>query len=258
MKKIILLLSVVMLVFASCSKNEDMSSVSSSGTLLTKYIVSSGNTVLETFEYFYNGNKLTRIKESDIDYANYTYTNDLITKIDRYKNNVLYSTADMSYNIDNKLSQVLSLIPSLNKGYKEVYTYNSDGTVSLSKYSGDLVTQVTNTENYKVFFQNGIAIKREEYKLINGNMETLTTNYAYDTKNEIHNSILGFNKLTAYDVSYFGVPNNIISLTYSATNSTNISQGFSAYTYNDNNYPITKTDTNSSNNSVIVFQLFYQ
>ncbi|SFA75954.1 hypothetical protein SAMN05660845_0405 [Flavobacterium swingsii] len=262
MRKITLLFVTLLFVFVSCSKSGDESIATSSasnpnGILPIKVITTSGTNVV-TQEYFYNGNKLIQTKFSEGNYTNYTYTNDLITRTDFYSDNVLSKTTNFSYNSDNKLVQALSLNPSLNQGYKYVYIYNSDGTVSLSIYSGDLVTQTTNTKNYKVFFQNGIAIKREQYILINGTMETQTSNYVYDAKNEIHNSVLGFNKLITYDTSRFGDSNNIVSTTYSATNTTNVSQTLSTYTYNVNNYPITKTQTDSSGSPALVTQIFYQ
>ncbi|MEO8235602.1 MAG: hypothetical protein ABI549_09335 [Flavobacterium sp.] len=260
MKKIILLLIVVALAFTACSKSGDEPTATSltsnpNGTLPMKIITTNGTNVV-TQDFSYIGNKLARSQFSNVDYNSYTYTNDLITGIAVYRSNALDGTVTYTYNGNNKLVQTLYLKPSLNQAYKDVYTYNTDGTVSLSKYSGNLTTQNTNTENYKVFFQNGLATKREEYKLINGIMETEITNYTYDAKNYIFNSVLGYNKLPEYSTSKFGCLNNIISATYSATNTAATSTSLSTYTYNDSNYPIKKTETNLSGSLVV--QIFYQ
>jgi hypothetical protein len=260
MKKVILLLSVVVLGFMSCSKSGDEVTPLTSnpnGTLPIKIISTFGTSVV-TLNYFYNGNKLTRIQSSNGDYLDYTYTNDLITGYADYRSNVLVGNISCTYNTANNLVQKLYLSSSTNQGKKEVYTYDADGTVSLAIYSGNLTVQTTNTENYKVFFQNGLAIKREEYKLINGVMVTKTSNYTYDTKNYTFNSVLGYNKMMLdYFGGIFGCPNNIVSETKSASNTNATSTLLSTQTYNTSNYPITQTHTFSSGGS-LVNQIFYQ
>lgn len=261
MKKIVLLLSALALGFISCSKSDAPAALNSNGLLPIKIITSSGANIMDTSEYTYNGNKLVQITSSGGGYSHtsaYTYTNDLITGSIITSSTGVVNNITYTYNSANNLVQVLNLIPSLNKGVKSVFTYNADGTVSQADFSGDLISQTTNTANYKVFFQNGLVTKREQYRLINSVMETETTNYTYDTKNYIYNAVLGYNKILNFSTSHFEVLNNIVSYAYSATNTTMTSTSSSVYTYNLNNYPITKTDTYSSGSPTIVSQIFYQ
>jgi hypothetical protein len=262
MKKIVLLLSALALGFISCSKSDAPAALNSNGLLPIKIITSSGANIVDTSEYTYNGNKLVQITSSGGGYSQtyaFTYTNDLITGSIITRNTGVVNNVTYTYNSANNLVQILNLIPSLNKGVKSVFTYNADGTVSQADFSGDLTSQTTNTGDYKVFFQNGLVTKRERYRLINSVMETETTNYTYDTKNYIFNAILGYNKMELdFSTSHFGVLNNIVSYAYSATNTTMTSTSSSVYTYNLNNYPITKTDTYSSGGPTTASQIFYQ
>lgn len=257
-KTVVILISIILF---SCSNDDSGTSepqLNTEGSLLKKAITSVGGTVIEDADYVCNGNKLAQIKRSTTNYTNYTYTGNLITKAEIYVNNSLSSTGTFTYNSD-QLIQSLLLSNTANMGYKSVYTYNPDGTISLTKYEGDLISQNTVTENFKIFFTNGMVSKREKYQVINGNMETLTYEYTYDTKNNMYNSILGLNKLTFYDnESALGSSNNVTSTTVTATNTSNVAVYTTQYTYNSYNYPITKTDIYPDGSTAAVSQLYYE
>ncbi len=259
MKKLFLLLSLVSIVFTSCSSedNNEQTQQDTEGTLLKKTIISSGSSVLETAEYFYNGNKLAQIKRSATDFTNYNYTNNLITGAEKFVNNNLVSTIALTYNSDEKLIQTVTLSNQTNLGYKVTYVYNSDNTISITEFEGDFANQNIVVGEYKVYLQDGLVIKREQYKLINGILETLTRHYSYDDKNSPFNSIVGYNKLTFFELGSFGNTKNILSITYSATNTSNTNQLTSIYTYNSFGYPISKIDDNLSGTTTST-QLFYQ
>jgi hypothetical protein len=85
MKKILLLLSFSVVLLSSCSSDD--SSPSESQPLLLKTMTEGDVLFGQTVTHFtYNGNKLVEIfKDGDDDYADvYTYTGDLITKIEKF------------------------------------------------------------------------------------------------------------------------------------------------------------------------------
>jgi hypothetical protein len=260
MKKLICLLSAVLLVLASCSSDDATEPVlSTNGTKLKRGMVMNdvGATVVMQ-DYIYNGNKLARIESSSVNYSSFTYTNDLITKMEKYTNNSLVSTSFLDYNTNNKLISVKSISNSSNNGYKTIYDYNLDGTITVTVYEGDSVNQNTVVKNKKVFFANGLVSKIEEYKVINGNLETLTTQYTYDNKNDPTYAILGYNKLTFYDIGSYGNPNNIASITYTATNSSISNTTFFQFTYNSYDYPITSIESYGNGGSPNTVKYYYE
>ena len=266
MKRIVLLSITLLFVFVSCSKDSPEPTTAEpvlniNGTKLRRVITTYDNRVTsESGDYIYNGDKLSKIVSSSGSYVNYTYTGDVITKIESYRGNVLIDTNILEYNSFNKLITRRQFLN--NSGYKVVYTYNLDGTISISGYTGDLINQTTPTNlNKKVFFVNGLLSKIEEYKLINGNMETLFTNYAFDNKNEPYYTILGYNKLTFYELGgSYGNPNNLISITYSATNSSMVDVDNINNTYNTFNFLSTSTavDPYDDGGAPIISQYFYE
>jgi hypothetical protein len=139
MKKIVLLLSVVSLVIASCSSDADSlpvivpladSVVDTNGILVKKQEYTDTGFPTEIYNYTYSGNKLVKITDQDGGYSNVTYTGDLITKIEHYDNgNGLIANEIFTYTASNKMLTNTYKDFDANIGTKYVYTYNSDGTV---------------------------------------------------------------------------------------------------------------------------------
>lgn len=240
MKKNILIL-VLLAVLVSCSSDGDSNATppNANGSVVKKIIVSSGSSVF-TGEYFYVGNKLSMVAGTSLtqdaplrhDTTLYTYTGNLITKMEGYRENVLFYTNNIYYDTNGNLSHVIGLNPSGNQGYRVTYEHNPDGTIEIRSYSGDLTSQTTETQHKKAFFENGLLSKTETYEMVSGQIETLTTAYAFDDKHEPRGAILGFDKLTFYDQGAVNTPNNILSITYSATNGTQVDVDEIQYTYN--------------------------
>ncbi|ESU23410.1 hypothetical protein FEDK69T_15760 [Flavobacterium enshiense DK69] len=263
MKKFFCLFSVLALLIGSCSDNDGTSSDSGfniNGTKLKRAILNSNAASgAITYDYFYNGNRLARIVSSDMSYFKYTYTDELITKIEFFKNNVLKNIDFLEYNNDNKLITRKQIRG--NTGYKVVYTHNNDGTISIFGYTGDSVNQNTPTDlNKKVFFVNGLVSKIESYSIIDGSLETLFTNYTHDTANTPTSLILGYDKLTYYDQGNFQNVHNLTSITYSSTVNDIVDVDEIVNVYNADNFlsKATAVDLEDNNGPPLIFEYFYE
>lgn len=239
MKKLLYLFSASLLVFTSCSKDD---SSTDQNTILSKVDSATNQTIIlsengtETNQNLILPQKivdlgyphiLTYDKNKIVQYIGeerglkivYTYTGDLITKIEylRRDENV---TIEYNYK-DNRVETFVRTDISEGKTSKEkiAYTYNADHTVDF--YRVDLITGEKNHFG-KYTFLNGNIVKFEGRS---GFLET----YEYDNKKNPNSNILGFDKLINLEFSV----NNLIKETRLGDN-TRISY---EYDYNTNGYP---------------------
>lgn len=262
MKKTILLLSIILLVFTSCNNDEaatELENMNTNGTVLDRTESDNGISVVKG-RSFYNGNKVVKTTNSDGLSVVFTYTGNLITKMKTYKNNILKETEYYEYDANERLISRKVESNTTNFGYKATYVFNSDQTVTVTGYSGDLINQNTLFTNRKVFLENGQVAKIEVYSVENGNNVTNTTTYQYDDKNTPTNSTPGLNKLTTYDLGSYGSSHNITELTYTTSTSTQSNTNRIEYTYNSYNCPITVKIINpsNSNESLLKIKYFYK
>lgn len=236
MKNFALTFSALFMILMSCSSD---SSSSSSEILLKNEIVtdpSDGSSY--TMTYTYNGTNLTKISyDDDGSYDKFYYTGDLITKIEFFDDtDFLEGKTTYTYNSDNKLTSYVSLDYLSDDGEREVYTYNTNGTVSGVSYYGDLVTQTTPSSTRTITLSNGEVIS--EVSTSGSNSFT----YTYDTKNHPYKNIKGFDKIGAYsDSDNLGVNHNLLTRVQTSGTFTN-TQNYS-YTYNSDNYPLTMSSS---------------
>lgn len=251
MRKLYYLCVVVTLLLCSCSGDDGASGsgYSIDGTKLRRTISTLGGTVV-TGETIYDGNKIISTTSSDGTSFHYTYTGNLITKMEFYRDGNIEDTTVLNYNND-KLTGYTSLRGDA--GYRVAYTYNNDGTISIAAYTGDLTNQNNQTDlNKKVFFQDGLVIAIEEYKIINGNPEILRTSYTHDNANSPSSGILGHDKLTMYDQGVSNYSHNVTSITKTATNSSEVYVSNITYLYNASNLPYKMTYGN------MIIEYFYE
>lgn len=264
MKKFVILFVLLPLLY-SCSSDEATSveteQLTNNGFLLKRVDVISPFLGTGSL-YSYNGNKLDKIG-TEPDFIKYIYTGSLISQKEYYQNSVLVYKDFFSYNAQDKLIEHKVINYEENIGSRFVYSYNSDNSCNIQLFSGDLTIQnnLNQDFNRKLFFENGWVTKTERNQMINGNLETLTTAYTYDDKkNPYYYSVLGYNKLVFYDTGYYISPNNLISYTYSATNTSIVDIDVIEYTYNSYDFPITRTivDPNDNGNINIIENYYYQ
>lgn len=226
MKKILYLFGASLLMLTSCSNDEDSDSPDTA--YLVKEIAYVEGSYSFSSKITYNGNKIVSSVDSDGEKTLYTYTGDLITKEEEFAvgNNI---DSKIEYSYDNnqlKTSVSTEISGSVTYKSKNVYTHNSDGTVSCKTYNINLTTGAeTLSYSGKYTFLNGNMVKREQgtdYVLV----------FEYDTKNNPIKNILGFDKLMETEFS----ANNIIKIT-STNNGSNPSISTNQYDYNTAGYP---------------------
>ncbi len=255
MKKILCLLSVSMLFLASCSSSSDSSSSENPTpqNLLLKKIVE-GDVALGGSEsnYTYNGNKLVEItRKSDTDVFSdiYTYTGNLITKIEKFQvyysgtpdeSTQLLSTDEFQYNANNQLVQ----FKTINTDYSDVelvttYVYNTNNTVTFQQYKNTLNEAPVLLKTGTIKVQDGEIVQLQVVK----QFDSYTDNYTYDTKNSIFKNVVGYDKLifthiigkqgnlTMVDSIIGGISHNFVN------------GGEFQYTYNADNYPLTASQS---------------
>lgn len=241
MKKIIALLSVFVFFVSSCSSDEnpvETPQVANSGLLKKMIIITNNGDVNSTYEFTYNSNKLVKIvSPENYNYSLYTYTGDLITKYETFNEttDVLTSKVTYTYNSAGQMTSAILLDYEDEDGYKEVYTHNSNGTVTSNMYMGDLITQTDYISTETLIFSNGNLISEE--------FDT----YTYDDKVNPFKNILGFTKLLlSYENNNFNNPLTVSGL----TNETY------TYTYNNMNLPVT-SELTIGGNPFYTVQYFY-
>ncbi len=158
MKKIILLLSVVALAFNSCTTSEDSSTpepIDETGNVLLKKTITTKGSVVTTDVYSYNDKKINKIVSTDgtnNGETRFTYTGDLITKIEVLSNDVLKSKKEYTYQND-KITEIIT------------HEYNgAQTTKKKAVYVHDIINVDEKVANYEIFSIN-----------MTNNQETLIT-----------------------------------------------------------------------------------
>ena len=244
MKKLIILVSVLTLMFgcSSDSSNSDSSTSdsnsSNSGILIRKTIFSTETEGIQgTNELIYQGRKLLKSVSSVGSYSNFTYTGDLITKVEYFQDpldNEPTYTSEFDYS-NNKLVQRKTFEGNVLTS-KVDYFYESDNTVTIFNiaYTGT----ETNSTISKKYYLNGEVIKSESINP-NGSINS-TTLYYYDSKNSPSKNILGYN--IAFEGGFTGGNLHNLVKTVSPifqTNDYRITDYL--YEYNSNGYPSKQT-----------------
>ena len=238
MKKLLYLFTAILLVFTSCSKDDNDSSDSTLSILPKKIITINSNGDSSTENIIYNGNKIVSITGENY-IIKYSYIGDFITKIEKFdKNGALDFTTQYSYT-NGKLTGSTAKETGAASYSKVKFVHNEDGTVSYEDFRINSTTNAEDDGGYigKFTFKDGNLIKND-YSYYGA--EKLIT-YEYDTKNNPLKNIKGFNLLLNIESpkSYVNNMIGILDLSGSVT---------AAYTYkyDANNYP---TETNSTNST---------
>ena len=237
MKKIILLLSVVLLAVVGCSKS-DSSTPTDPSLILPKKVINISNSPdgTSTSDLLYNGNKIIESSETrnGVLYKTvFTYNGDLIVKSESFRANISTDIEEFIYNnnvltmkfdTENRIDSQTNL-PYVKKT-KKSYIYNPSGSIIEENFNFINNVYVTANRTTLYTFLNGnlvSTVENNSYQYNNGTNNVTNTNkytytYEYDNKNNPLKNILGINKIS------FGVDssvNNVIkktSLTEGTTN----------------------------------------
>ncbi|MGV1013009.1 MAG: hypothetical protein ACOYBS_11225 [Flavobacterium sp.] len=260
MKKIISLTFVISLFILSCSSSGSQDSNETPLLCNKKVIKATNGSLISETNFGYNGNKIVNAitnQNNFIGEKKFYYTGDLITKVESYSNNTLYSTEYLTYNSQQNPSQIIFLDHTNNTGTKFVYNYNSDVLITVNEYSGDLTSQNQIYSNSTITFTktNGeiTSFHILSTNTVGGTSYTKTNNYTYDSKNNYMKNVLGYDKLSlftgayeweSYNHEYNYCTQNVTQLLTSNNSSSNNQRNIvTLYTYNSNNYPILETQT---------------
>ena len=177
MKKLILAtFGVALLMTTSCSRDDNGSgsNPTTNGMVPTKIVEKNASgTVINTFTFTYSGNKMIEAsntaKIDGVGTVKFTYTGDKITKYEYIRTGSSNDYVTIDYNSSGKPSKVAG------SGYTNIghyfgdYTYNSDGTVSITRNGSSSVITYNGSNLAKV--------------VTTTSSKTYTANYEYDTNN---------------------------------------------------------------------------
>lgn len=241
MKRKLLCLFTALIVLNSCSSDykEDETPANESVILLKKTIDKDSDGSVLTTTYTYNGNKIVSQVNNLKEGIYYTYTGDLITKMDfKLADGTIEQVNTYEYDAAGKLITFKRIDPIEDLGNKEVYSYNADGSISVVEYIGDSKTQTQKNATSKITVSNGEVI------------EIVPTNspnhkYTHDTKNNPYKNVLGMGKIAFVDGEADGILHNILTDKSGNEIWSNYLNTYT-YTYNSDNYLVTSTDTETS------------
>jgi hypothetical protein len=236
MKKLLYLFCTSLLILTSCSKDDGQNVTADNSVLVKKATMNDGAST-DFLEYSYNGKKLTRIKSSinGVAFFDFTYNGDLIIGSKRYDdNNVLQFEMIYGYDNNQRLVSEKTLSKFYGFGGKRIFVYNSDGTIGITEYSGDLINQDIIIGTGKIWLNGeGETIKVEEYQ---DNALVSRTEYTYDDKNNVFKNISGYSKL--FLTGEIPKTHNILTCKRYDSNNALTSSSSCKYTYNAANYPV--------------------
>ena len=233
MKKFLYSASVAlcMLLAASCG---DSDSETNSDVVLLKKVIETdedGEQYIATFTY--NGTKIATVTYNDGTHDVYTYTSNLITKIETFYGSTVIIEDSFEYNTGNQLS--VHTYKDLEADYAEktIYAYGANGMVTTQEFES------TTTAQTQLRGTGAITVTNDnitQYSFTGtGESTPQVTTFTFDTKNDPLKNITGSALLNlAYNE---GGINNILTTNDGAEISTTV------YTYNSDNFPTTSVDT---------------
>jgi len=249
MKKLLFLMGVSILFFTSCIPNPEENPdpfIPPTAALLRKTVDTYDNGDVITSLYNYNGNKIVSII-TDFDEENlfFTYSGDLITKLEfKDVDGVVTEFNNYEYDDTHRLVTFKRIDPTNDLGDKETYVYNTDGTITVTYFSGDATTQNLVSGTGTISFANG--------EVSNITSDSGTYSYTYDNKSNPLKNVTGWSKIAFTDGEADAVLHNITSQIREDGGSSPVTFTYT-YTYS-NDFPVTgRTDDNDGNYNTAYF-----
>lgn len=266
MKKIVCLFGALALTATSCSNDENSNDTNNIVLPKTIRLTSQKDSLQNmTSTFTYQDNKIEDISSPKAK-SEFTYTGNQITKkVDYYMNQgQLQKIVEKSYVYANGKLQSVNGI-SYGTAFREVYTYNSDGTIKKEAYitNNNTGLESKSPESWLLTIVNGNLTK---FVTISGNFIGTHT-YDYDAKNTAFKNILGFNLLLDQAITpslgqkNYSSVNNIEKDTQSVvidskpfTNNVDYNAKFD---YNTAGYPVKQTSYNQDGTVKEIFDYTY-
>jgi len=233
------------LVLASCSSDDSATPTTEEilvddqvNLVLVKKIIETtpDNEIIKSL-LTYNENRLVKSVSDDDTSEKFTYTGDLITKIEYFEGAVVTQTDTYAYNADGKLATHIRSEPSEPES-RETYVYNADGTITATMSSGGVVSATA-----KIIFENG-EVKRIERGAV------ITHSFTYDNRNNPTKEVLGLDKISYSANGSDGILHNVVKDEMPGN------LFVVSFEYNGSNYPTKATET--YNTDVTKYQYFYE
>jgi hypothetical protein len=243
MKKIILF-CFICFSHISCSNNDDAPATNlNPNTLLLKKTVSSmnGDDPVTTI-WNYNGMKLANTISSDGFSRNYTYTGNLITKIDEINGDLAQSYL-FAYDEEQRLV-------AISGNQAETFDYNANGTVTHNVYYPDDTLRSTAI----IYLADG-EISRIETDYADA-FSTIYE-YIYDNKFVPTRNITGFDKIYLAMYYPYGRYKNVTARSYSDSDGVQ-GQVNKVLAYNSVGFPVTVHSTDDQMIDSYGTQFFYE
>lgn len=218
MKKILCLFSALSVVLISSCSSDDSKDVASETLLpkkITETVVESGKSGSLDYTFTYDGNKLKQISLSDASKFVYTYTGDVITKVEKFKSSDLQYTDVYTYEGGKLVSRLTTRAFGSTPPQKLTFVYNANGTVNAneSEIINKIEIKYDTTTLYT--FANGNIVSSE---YINGERDKTTS--TFDDKKNPFTNITGIKFLLDLDENFdFYSANNTVTNVTVATDS---------------------------------------
>lgn len=271
MKKLLYLFSATLLVLTSCTDDYAVinqkgvvvvpetplipdapvvtdSTVVVESNLVKKIVHTFQNGTISVIDLLYDGNKIISETDQGGYKTNYTYTGELITKIEKAdETGTVYLSKEYNYE-GGKLMHILR--NEFGSYYKRDFTYNKDGTIWYSEFmsdsEGNEFEPMSNNGTYTILNDN--LIKNQLYFKSN----QVVQSYEYDSKKSPKSNIIGFNKVL--DIDYEKSANNPIKIVKVMGSQDNLQTSvWSAnYEYNANGYATIRIEKIEEDGSVFV------
>lgn len=256
MKKLGLVFFALVLTFTSCtsSGNDDSTLIDTSTVFLKKKILSSNGTppVNIEVEYQYNGNKIDRIVNSS-NLIVYTYTGDLITKVEHFNNNQLTIRTIFTYDSNNRITSEIVYNMQATYAEKTVYSYATNSLIDYEFYTGDHTNQTTLGKTGKIYLNSeGEKIKVENFiqGLYQGKSE-----FTYGNKCDLFKNVICLDKKASLHSS--GTLKNLANIKEYDANNNLVDDWNDTTNYGSNGFPTTYSKVLSSGVTTTTQFIYY-
>ncbi|WP_298553404.1 hypothetical protein [uncultured Algibacter sp.] len=232
------LLFILCATFFACStessNDKDDDEETTDNTLLKKIVYNKG-TIDEYSETFsYDGNKLVSVDYGGGSFTDYLYENGNLVRVNSTIDGVVDAYTIITYNEDDKIgSYILHIID--NNTFRYEFTHNSNNTIKLDAYIGDLNSQTTLSRTNLISYDGKNIISQvndddDDYELI----------FEYDNKNGVFKNVEQMEVINLVSIDFGGLEGFTENIKERTDNDfVDIYKETYDYTYNENGYPIT-------------------
>ena len=237
MKKTLFTLAIAVATLASCTSDDSGNSTppaGSTGTLLKQVIDTYEDGSTSTYDFTYDGNKLTSwvidAGTADVETITYTYTNGLLTAVDTDLIDAVDDNSKVvTYDASNKLLSITKT-SSVGGVTQTNYVYNANGTITANE--GGVATTTYTILNGNIVEEAFVSGVDNETRVVD-----------FDTKNGFFKNIHQTETLSLLNDIYtvYNTANNETSITVTGTNVFSDETYTVSYTYSSNDYPVTST-----------------